>query len=235
MEPFFFGRSTHLFGVFHPNLSASSRGAVVIAPPLLNESMRSHFALREISHGLARTGYDVLRFDFSACGDAYGELTNLHVEDWIEDFRDAATELKDLTGSQRISVFSSRFSSGLAAAVSTNTPWELAVMWDPIMCGQDWIKQLELVKSHQENSHLADTYEYLGAQGNVVFTESVSSFTDSDIAARRIVAIVTNENVPINSEWECRIEPDEKGWNDSLVENLFSHHIIADVIAIFTE
>ena len=76
-------------------MSADSRGSIIVAPPLLTETIRTHYALKEISVGLSKVGFDVLRFDFSGCGDSAGDLREITVEHWVEDAAEIGTALSD--------------------------------------------------------------------------------------------------------------------------------------------
>ena len=235
MEPIFFGRSAHLFGIFHPNVAAVSRGAVVVAPPLLTENIRTHYACREVSMGLSRSGFDVLRFDFSACGDSHGNFAGLRVDDWVRDLEDAASELKDLTGLNQLSVFSVRFSAALAAASSKNIRWDSIVMWDPILDGPAWVEQIEYVRSLLKRGDLAEPYEYLGEPCGPEFAQSLSAFEKPGISARRVVAIITDGEPETESHWDCRKLDFDSNWRQPFTENLFSHQVIDETIKVFTE
>src|SRR5690606_39802076 len=93
IEPFYFGADSRLFGIYHPADGPASGQAVLIAPPLLNESMRSHFALRQIALKLSATGHNVLRFDFSGTGNSRGSPADFRPADWIDDIGLAGQEL----------------------------------------------------------------------------------------------------------------------------------------------
>ena len=76
MTPFFFGDSAApLLGVLHepPPAIAKSHG-VLLCPPIAQEHIRTHWALRQIAVSLAKAGYHCLRFDWFGVGDSAGEL-----------------------------------------------------------------------------------------------------------------------------------------------------------------
>ena len=235
MEPFFFGRNNHLFGIFHPNMSAESRGAILVAPPLLTETIRTHYALKEISVGLSKVGFDVLRFDFSGCGDSAGDLREITVEHWVEDLREAAEELKALTGETQVSSFSARFSSALVALLSARMRWKSTVLWDPLLSGKNWIEQLEYVRSLLLNHQLTDSHEYLGELTSPGFTESLAAIDAAQISAMRVVAIVTDDQSQVDPQWESRKLSFDSAWRRPFTENLFSHLVISETVSILTE
>ena len=224
-----------MFGIFHPNVSSVSRGAILIAPPLLTETIRTQYALKEIAIGLARSGYDVLRFDFSACGDSFGDLRKLRIDDWIDDLRDATVELKDLTGFPTISVFCARLSSGIAAAVSAKNSWDSLVMWDPLLRGRDWLEQIEIVRSLLSNHHLTKPYEYLGEQSCEDFAASVSTFEAPEItgAPNCRSGYRKKELQPSLAGIAAGYSFDSK-WRRPFTENLFSHKVVSESIGLFS-
>ena len=63
--------------------------------------MRAHRSLRHLASELTRSGYDVLRFDYRGTGDSIGELSELSVEDWVDDTRQALGELRDRVGTSK--------------------------------------------------------------------------------------------------------------------------------------
>ena len=50
IEAFFFGPSNQqVFAIYHPPVGGSGQVLTVICPPLFNEYMRTHLALRELA------------------------------------------------------------------------------------------------------------------------------------------------------------------------------------------
>lgn len=235
MEPYFFGRSKHLFGFFHPCLTETAHGSVVVAPPLLSEATRSNYVLREIATRLSHSGYNVLRFDFSGCGDSFGDLTTIRVEHWINDLMDAAKELQDITGATRLSVFSVRFSCWLAAAVSADIRWDLMFMWDPLLRGSDWIERLTTVSERMRALSSTVPHEYMGELTSSAFANSIKESQPHAINARKIVSIITDNRISVDQSWDCRWLELDSRWDEPFLENLFSHQIIEETVKGFAE
>lgn len=150
MNPFFFGSSDkQLFGVHHPPEGDEVRdGAVLLCPSLGHEYIAAHASLTQLGHHLARAGLHVLRFDFFGCGDSAGSIEEASVEQWIKDVGTALQELRDTSGSRRVSVVGLRLGAALAALAGARLrqaggPGVFAsVLWEPVVSGADYLDGL---------------------------------------------------------------------------------------------
>lgn len=142
MEPFFFGPQQQLFGAFHPAEGIPKQRGLLIAPPLLHEGTRAHFALRQISERCATAGFDVLRFDYSGQGNSRGASCDYSIQDWQDDLIAAADELTAISGSGVTNMVAVRFAAGLVSALIETGKIEKLVLWDPILSGEDWLAHL---------------------------------------------------------------------------------------------
>jgi pimeloyl-ACP methyl ester carboxylesterase len=113
---------------------------VVVCPPLAQEHVRSHGALRQLALSLARAGHHVLRFDWFGVGDSAGSLDQATLTRFREDLAAAIEELVDRTGVRAYSLFAVRL--GAAVALTTrpaSSPVRL-VLWDPVVHGADYLR-----------------------------------------------------------------------------------------------
>lgn len=158
MTPLLFGDSASpLFGVLHEPLPGTERGhGVLLCPPIGQEHVRTHWALRQVATSLARAGHHVLRFDWFGVGDSSGNLADATVARWIEDARTAAQELRDAAGLRRIAVLGLRFGATLAALASGKIKPATLVLWDPVPSGAAHIAELSALHA----GLLADTRRY---------------------------------------------------------------------------
>lgn len=142
MNAFHFGDSAApLFGVFHPPAGAGPDLGVLLCPPVGQEYMRSHFALRQLAGQLARAGLPVLRFDYSGVGESAGASADADVDRWRDDIRVAAQELKDQAGVRKISAVGLRFGAALAATTD-KVRFQDLVLWDPVVSGRAYLAGL---------------------------------------------------------------------------------------------
>lgn len=144
MTPLFFGDPAGpLFGALNEPPPGAERGhGVLICPPIAQEHVRTHWALRQLAAALARAGFHALRFDWYGVGDSAGHAGEGGVARWVEDARDAAQELRDATGLRKISVVGLRFGATLAALAGRRLKPQSVVLWDPILDGARYLREL---------------------------------------------------------------------------------------------
>lgn len=144
MNPFFFGDSKEpLYGVYHPPAAAARNEGVVLCAPFGQESMRAHRALRQLALLLTKKGYHVLRFDYRGTGDSSLDMEDVDALAWLQDIAAAIEELKDMAGISQVSVIGLRLGALIAAfACEDRTDIKNLVLWDPILSGADYVKEL---------------------------------------------------------------------------------------------
>jgi pimeloyl-ACP methyl ester carboxylesterase len=144
MEPFFFGSSdSALFGVYHRPTGAPRDHGVLLCPPIGQEYVRSHWAMRQVAVALARAGFHALRFDWFAVGDSAGESREGSVERWVGDVALAAAELRDVAAVKRLSLVGLRLGATLAAAaMARGLRARDLVLWDPVVRGADYLEEM---------------------------------------------------------------------------------------------
>ena len=142
MSAFLFGSSAQpLFG-YHHAPRGNGAGAVVICSSWGSEYTYAHHALRVLAKRLAEQGRHVLRFDYSGQGDSWGDTTDADVDRWITDTATAMEELRAISGHAVVDVVGLRIGA-LAAAACAGTPGVgRVVLWDPVLDGREWMRQL---------------------------------------------------------------------------------------------
>jgi pimeloyl-ACP methyl ester carboxylesterase len=149
VQPIYFGKSgSQLFGVYHPPLARrAAEAAVLLCYPLVQEYMRTHWAMRKLATGLAREGVHALRFDYFGTGDSAGEVEGASLPRWLADVRAAAAELKDLAGVRRVSIVGLRLGAGFAAMASAGgLEVKDLVLWEPATEGAGHLRELQAVE-----------------------------------------------------------------------------------------
>lgn len=180
MEPFFFGKRQQLFGAFHPAQGSPRQLGVLIAPPLLHEGARAHFALRQVSERCSEAGFDVLRFDYSGQGNSAGRTSDYTIQDWQNDLIAAADELTDISGVRVANVIAVRFAANLVSALIANREIETLFLWDPILSGNDWLAHL-----YEHRANLRETFREALADNDREFSgHETSSNFQADLVSR---------------------------------------------------
>ena len=151
MTPCFFGSAERqLFGIHHPAQGAERATGVVLCYPAAQEYMLTHWAFRKLAGMLAREGFHVFRFDYYGTGDSAGEVHEGRVATWVQDIRQAATELQDVTGVQRVALVGFRLGAALAVrAALEGLSTAALVLWEPLVEGEAWLQELELLQQRR--------------------------------------------------------------------------------------
>ena len=121
--------------------------AAIICPPIGQEYIRTHWALRQLAFQLARKGIHVLRMDYHGMGDSAGsieQVESLHC--WTQDIEQAIAHLQEVSGAANTMLIGQRFGACLAAEVARSSPTvNSLVLWEPIVDGQSYIDQLRKI------------------------------------------------------------------------------------------
>lgn len=144
MTALYFGDSeSPLFGVWSQPSNGKDRDhGVVLCPPIAQEHVRTHWALRQVASALCRAGFHTFRFDWFGVGDSAGDLQDATIARWKEDLVGAAQELRDAAGVAAISLVGVRLGATVAALASEEVRPSSIVLWDPVVRGRDYLAGL---------------------------------------------------------------------------------------------
>jgi uncharacterized protein len=147
VEPHFFGSlQAPIFGLYHaPAAGHMRRSAIVICPPLGEESFPAHRVLRVLATQLARLGFPVLRFDYLGCGDSSGDDLDVTVPTCLDSLSRAVARVREQSGCERAVAIGMRFGATIAgmSAVASPSLFHECVMWDPVLDGGAYLKHLQ--------------------------------------------------------------------------------------------
>lgn len=144
----FFGSSeSQLLGTYHAARSIESRKAIVVCPPVGQEYIRTHWALKLLAKQLSRKGIHALRFDYRGHGDSFGDIEDVEsIDEWKMDLSRAVDFLKQESGVSRVMLMGLRVGAALAAEVARErTDVHSLVSWEPIANGYDYLDELRRV------------------------------------------------------------------------------------------
>jgi pimeloyl-ACP methyl ester carboxylesterase len=144
VTPTLFGDSASpLFGVVHEAGASSARDhGVVLCPPIAQEYVRAHWAMRQLALTLARAGFPCIRFDWYGVGDSSGDIRDACFSRWCGDAAAAAQELRDACGVRRLSLVGLRFGARIALSAASAIKPASLVLWDPVVDGRAYVEQL---------------------------------------------------------------------------------------------
>lgn len=141
---FHFGsEERYLLGTLHhtPRLRRRS-AAVLMCNPMGEEASRAHRLYRVLAMQLDRAGYAAQRFDYFGTGDSAGDSKDFDVTASRTDIEVAAAELTRLSGVNRLVLVGLRLGATLAALACEPLCPRHLVMWDPVVDGSDYLREL---------------------------------------------------------------------------------------------
>jgi len=144
IQLFFGAGDRQLFGIYRtPSPSVAPRGAALLCPPWGQEYLVSHRFYVHLANRLRESGYHVLRFDYFGTGDSAGDRRDGDVDSWHQDAATALEELRDMSGMSQVAVFGIRLGACVAWRLASTRPdVHTAVLWDPIVSGAGYVKDL---------------------------------------------------------------------------------------------
>lgn len=113
---------------------------------------------------LERAGFSALRFDYGGTGDSLGSSEAVSIEQWVRDIGVAAQKLLDVSGARGIALVGLRFGASLAMLASARgdlRPRHL-LMWDPIVDGGAYLRELEAQHAAYMREELGPAWEDRG-------------------------------------------------------------------------
>ncbi len=170
MNPIYFGTSEKpLFGTYYlPQASSIKATGVVLCYPMGQEYIWMHRAYRQLAALFSRAGFHVLRFDYYGCGDSGGESHEGDIAQWLDDISTAIEEVKDSSGVTKVTLAGFRLGATLSllAGKDRNDVDSLA-LWDPVVDGSDYIKELVAMHESWAENNLPDPQQSYENNGDL--------------------------------------------------------------------
>ena len=177
------------FGWLHVDEAASPRDCcAVLCAPTGHEYTRAHRTLRHLADRLARDGVPALRFDYPGVGDSPGtDLDPARVDRWLENIRAAVAAAREATGRTRVCLVGVRLGASLAAMSTWDAPADLLVLWNPVLRGRTYVRELQAIAMTAERvAHEVDGA--LESAGFVMSRETIEAVKHIDLLGREIKA-----------------------------------------------
>lgn len=185
-----FGPARHPVAGWWTTPAQASRDGVVIAAPLGYEYWSTHRSLRTLAEALARTGWNVLRFDWDGTGDSAGEATDPdRVVAWRTSLAHAIAAMRD-AGVERVVLVGLRLGATLALLDAAALGADAVVACAPVP-GKRFIKELKLLGiTYPEDP---DTLVYSGLVVNpdsAATLAQISNVTNAPAPVSRTLVVV---------------------------------------------
>ncbi|QDP23806.1 serine aminopeptidase domain-containing protein [Bradyrhizobium cosmicum] len=228
MLPFFFGsKKRSLFGSFEPATHRGGAGAALLCGSWGTEYTNAHRAMRVLSKRLCAAGFDTLRFDYFGAGDSGGETIDAELDGWKNDIGTALRELTEMSGTSRIAIIGMRLGATLVVEAAPQLPARVdsVVLWDPILCGTDYLKSLQTPQGDRREttpvSPMCGPPEVAASQlgGLLVSSSFIDGLRSIDLSSREVrlpsnvLTIFSN-----NQHRECNIGSASKDSEVAILE-----------------
>lgn len=201
----FFGEGGRLYGCHHAATTPAT--ACVLAPPFGHEAIRSHRAFRQLASRLAEAGHHVLRFDFSGCGDSFGDGEPLALETWIADMRSARAEATARSGASRVTSIGLGLGATLACLAAADGD-DAMVLWDPVVRGRAWLEGVRTIHDHTLGHFGSNDEELLGFPLSPQLARQIGAIDLATLgpAPARRVLVIDSAREPITDALAARLE-----------------------------
>lgn len=132
------------FGWWHRAEGRARRAGVVLCRPLGYEALCTYQTYGALAATLARSGFDVLRFDYQGTGDSAGSDADPdRVGAWVASIVAAARELRRISGVDTLSLFGVRMGATLAVEAARQLGGVHGlVLWAPCATGRAFVREL---------------------------------------------------------------------------------------------
>jgi pimeloyl-ACP methyl ester carboxylesterase len=170
MEPFYISNNgEQLFTIYHPAAgTGNSDIAVICCYPFAQEYIRAHKAYLKLAMKLAQSCH-VMRFDFTGCGDSYGDLEDVTLVKWIDNIHTVISEIKSSMDIKQIYLFGVRLGGTLAMLYNALYEVDGLILISPVVNGAPYLTETAdrhnawLKGSYVDSRHIHEN-EWLGFQ-----------------------------------------------------------------------
>ncbi len=201
---YFDSHGQQLFGWLHrPDPGTALDIGLVICKPFGYEAICAHRSVRAFADMGAAAGMHALRFDYLGTGDSADispEANQLEV--WTKDVLAAVSELRRLTGVQRVCVVGFRLGALLATlAGARSNCMDALILISPIVNGRRYLRQLRTTRlaaalNAAPPEELNDPSQQIDAFSNGSMEVSGFSLSAATLAALARVDVTTLDALP---------------------------------------
>lgn len=116
----------------------------------------------EVARALAAAGFPVLRYHGQGYGDSDRGAEELGLVSHLNDATDAVALMRSMDGVQRVGVIGARFGGAVAALVADREDLADLAVWDPVVLGAQFVRELMRRKVISEMTRKAETAPTMG-------------------------------------------------------------------------
>jgi len=198
-QPFFLdGPRGPLFCIYFPPINArSSQTTLLGVPPLFEEKNRSRHVQSLMARRFQEGGRAVLLVDLYGTGDSTGEHCEADWMTWQADL-DAAAEWLKSHGHAQLGLWGLRAGALLAMDFIRRhvQPIDLLLLWQPVVQGETWIRQLLRMRVAQNIAEGKESTEELYKRLMEGETLEIAGYDISSALARNLAEQLLPDELP---------------------------------------
>ena len=138
----------HLGALHRPIASKARNAVVVVCSPVGSENLCVYRALFLWAERLAARGFYVLRYDHRGEGDSLPlDQADDQWTQWRIGLEQASEFARAVTGKRRVILSGLRIGATLAISGSEEIKPDGLILWDPLLSGDAWVRELRLVRA----------------------------------------------------------------------------------------
>ncbi len=158
--------------------------AIVLCPPFGHEYTHSHRSFKHLAEYLAAQGFTVFRFDYYSTGDSIGSsFDEKLVPIWIDNIclvaKHAQRECSNIT------LIGLRLGASLAALAAQEIAASHLVLWEPIIKGKNYIRELTAI-ARLSGKATSDSTDWIECAGFLITTETQKAISAIDLSTQKI-------------------------------------------------
>jgi pimeloyl-ACP methyl ester carboxylesterase len=184
-----------VFAALHAPLGPCS-GGVLICPPLHGESTHNYRREVLLARGLAARGIAALRLHYRGTGHSDGDVKDMTFTSFCDDASMAWEHLASSLRGAPVAFFGTRLGACVAAATAARCVNAPIALWEPVLKGQSYFRELfrmKLISDASGGAEVAESTESLlrrlKEQGS---TELVGGFVIGRDLYEEVVAVDTS-------------------------------------------
>jgi alpha/beta superfamily hydrolase len=134
------GHRARLFAIYHePRRERADGLGAVLCHPLGSEYLRAHRSFVQLGQRLADQGVHAVRFDYAGTGDSLDPPGEPSLDDWVEDVRRVADQVRDGLAVRRLCLLGLRLGASMAALAAAAMAVDSLVLWQPVCNGAEFL------------------------------------------------------------------------------------------------
>lgn len=168
----------------YPSNKKSHSQTIVLCPPFGHEYTHSHRSFKHLAEYLAAQGFTVFRFDYQGTGDSTGSsFDENRVQMWIDNI---CVVTKHAQGNfSEVTLLGLRLGASLAALAAKKIAIFQLVLWEPIIKGKSYIRELTAIARLAGNT-TSTSSEWIECAGFLVTSATQKEISAIDLTAQTI-------------------------------------------------